>query len=193
MKLLIIEGPDRCGKNTLIKQFINQAENYIVRHWGSAKGETDKQKEIHQYNFFKKEFELASKRSQFEMPDKTRYPNDIYIWNRAHLGEFVYGRLYRDTNPNLWVFNLEKQFGFDTDPDVYLLLLTAPAEFLCKKDDGQSFTAEVEGKKEELRLFLNTFHRSEIRNKLLLDVTSEGEYRDSLEIFKEVNEFVFKK
>ena len=46
MKLLIIEGPDRCGKNTLIQQFLNQAENSVVRHWGAAKGETDEEKLI---------------------------------------------------------------------------------------------------------------------------------------------------
>jgi thymidylate kinase len=191
MKLLIIEGPDRCGKNTLIQKFLEQAENSVVRHWGSAKGETDADKKIHQYKFFEKEFRLALLRDQFAMPDKVRYPKDIWIWNRAHLGEFVYGTLYRNTQPRDWVFPMEKRFGFDTDPSIYLVLLTAPPNFLCKRDDGESFSAKEINKITELRRFDAAFEESGIVNKLRLDVTKDGEYKSKDEIFDAVNKFVF--
>jgi len=191
MKLLIIEGPDRCGKNTLIKNLTSQAENFVVRHFGSVKGENDMEKRNFQFQFFKKEFELASLRPRFEMPDKERYPRDIWIWNRAHLGEFVYGKMYRDTKPEEWVMKMESMFAMDIDPSVHLLLLTADPEFLCKRDDGLSFTADVEKKKKEIENFEKAFNTSKIMNKKILNVSNGENYLDAAIILDEVNKFLF--
>lgn len=193
MKLLVIEGPDRCGKNTLIKNLTSQAENFVVRHFGSVKGETDMEKRNFQFQFFKKEFELASLRSRFEMSDKERYPRDIWIWNRAHLGEFVYGKMYRDTNPEEWVMKMESMFAMDIDPSVHLLLLTADPEFLCKRDDGLSFTAEVDKKAKEIESFKHAFNLSKIMNKKILNVSNGENYLDAAIILDEVNKFIFNK
>jgi len=190
MKLLLIEGPDRCGKNTLIKNLTAQAENYIVRHFGSAKGKNDLEKRNFQYQFFKKEFSLADLRSQFEMTDKERYPRDIWIMNRAHLGEFVYGKMYRETHPEQWVMQMESMFGMDLDPSVYLLLLTAPPEFLCKRDDGLSFSNNVMQKTSEISFFKNAFDQSKIINKMILDVSNGDEYLDESIILHKVNNFL---
>ena len=192
LKLLIIEGPDRCGKNTLIQNFTSQAENSIVRHWGAAKGNTDIEKRNYQYQFFKKEFQLATERNKYTMPDTDRYQKDIYIWNRAHLGEFVYGDLYRNTQPRDWVMRMETDFSFDIDPSVYLVLLTAPAEFLCKRDDGLSFTDKIDGKNAELQKFHTAFIESKIMNKILINVSDGENYRSASEIFDEINKFIFK-
>jgi thymidylate kinase len=191
MKLLIIEGPDRCGKNTLIKNLTSQAENIVVRHFGSVKGENDMEKRNFQFQFFKKEFELASLRPRFEMPDKERYPRDIWIWNRAHLGEFVYGKMYRDTKPEEWVMKMESLFAMDIDPSVHLLLLTADPEFLCKRDDGLSFTADIEKKKKEIENFEKAFNTSKIMNKKILNVSNGENYLDAAIILDEVNKFLF--
>lgn len=191
MKLLIIEGPDRCGKNTLIKNLTSQAENFVVRHFGSVKGENDTEKRNFQFQFFKKEFELASLRPRFEMPDKERYPRDIWIWNRAHLGEFVYGKMYRDTKPEEWVMKMESLFAMDIDPSVYLLLLTADPEFLCKRDDGLSFTTDVEKKKKEIKNFEKAFNTSKIMNKKILNVSNGENYLDAAIILDEINKFLF--
>jgi len=190
MKLLIIEGPDRCGKNTLVQGLLSQSENSVVRHFGSAKGKDDQEKRNFQYQFFKKEFSLASLRPQFEMPDKERYPRDIWIWNRAHLGEFVYGKMYRNTHPEQWVIQMETLFGFDLDPSVHLLLLTAPAEFLCKRDDGMSFTDDIKMKEAEISSFRDAFHNSAIINKMILDVSNGDEYLDKDTILHKVNKFL---
>ena len=191
MKLLIIEGPDRCGKNTLIKNLTSQAENYVVRHFGSAKGNSNFEKRDYQFQFFKKEFELASYRNRFEMLDKERYPRDIWIWNRAHLGEFVYGKMYRETYPEEWVMKMETLYGMDLDPSIYLLLLTADPEFLCRNDDGQSFTADVEKKKTELYKFDIAFDQSRIMNKMKLNVSNGSEsYLDQAIILDTVNKFL---
>jgi thymidylate kinase len=193
MKLLIIEGPDRCGKNTLIRNLLSQADNSVVRHFGSAKGSTDLEKRNHQYHFFRKEFQLASNRHLFEMPDRERYPRDLWIWNRAHLGEFVYGKIYRETHPEEWVMQMETQYGLDMDPSIYLLLLTAPPDFLCRMDDGLSFSNQVDKKLQEINAFDGAFRKSQIMNKMIVDVTMNDQYRDPQEIFEEVNKFLFEK
>lgn len=190
MKLLLIEGPDRCGKNTLIKNLTSQAENYVVRHFGSAKGKNDLEKRNFQYQFFKKEFALAALRPQFEMPDKERYPRDIWIMNRAHLGEFVYGKMYRETHPEQWVMQMETMFGMNLDPSVYLLLLTAPPEFLCKRDDGLSFSNNAMQKIHEISSFKDAFEQSKIINKMILNVANGDEYLDESIILHEVNKFL---
>lgn len=187
MKLLIIEGPDRCGKNTIISKLVNRSENYVVRHWGSAKGEDDLEMRGNQYKFFLKEFSLAKLRYQFDVQDN---PRDLWIWNRAHLGEFVYGTMYRDTSPEEWVMKLEQMFQFDTDPSIYLLMLTAPAEFLCKRDDGRSFTDNVSLKQIEINRFKKAFDESKILNKLIIDVSNGEEYADKDVILHQVNNFL---
>jgi thymidylate kinase len=191
MKLLIIEGPDRCGKNTLIKNLVSQAENSVVRHFGSAKGKDDLAKRDYQFSFFNKEFQLAANRQLFSHPDTERYPRDLWIWNRAHLGEFVYGKMYRDTHPEEWVFQLEKQYAMDIDSSVYLLLLTAPSEFLCSREDGQSFSADVNKKQEEQQRFFEAYEESFIRNKMILNVSQDAEnYRTPESILEDVNKFL---
>ena len=191
MKLLLIEGPDRCGKNTLIRNLVAQAENTVVRHFGPPRGEDDHEKRNFQFHFFKKEFSLISFRSQFEMTDKERYPRDIWIWNRTHLGEFVYGKMYRNTNPEEWVMQMESLYGLDLDPSVYLLLLTAPPKFLCGKDDGLSFSSNVTDKQSEILAFRRAFEESRILNKKILDVAdNEGNYLPAKEILSKVNKFL---
>jgi len=191
MKLLIIEGPDRCGKNTLIQNLTSQAENYVVRHFGSAKGDNDEEKRDYQFQFFKKEFSLASDlRHRMEMPDKERYPRDIWIWNRAHLGEFVYGKIYRETHPEEWVMQMESLYGMDLDPSIYLLLLKADPEFLCERDDGQSFSSDLEMKIQEIEQFEEAFDRSNIMNKMILNVSENSLYISETEILIKVNEFL---
>jgi hypothetical protein len=190
MKLLIIEGPDRCGKNTLITNLVSQAENSVIRHFGSAKGKDDSEKRDHQFNFFQKEFQLAANRQLFANPDTERYPRDLWIWNRAHLGEFVYGKIYRETHPEEWVFQLEKRWGFDIDNSIYLLLLAAPSEFLCSRDDGKSFSANVEKRQDEQQRFFEAFEKSSILNKMVLNVVENENYRNPLSILEDVNRFL---
>jgi thymidylate kinase len=193
MKLLVIEGCDRTGKNTLIKSLLALSENSVVRHFGTAKGKDNVEKNANQYKFFDKEFQLASRRHEFEIYDPVRYPNDLYIWNRSHLGEFVYGSMYRASKPE-WIFELERSYNFHIDPNVYHVLLYAEPEFLCKNDDGQSYTANVEEKEKEINLFKYAFSRSVIRNKLAVQVDdSKGNYRSQTDIFNEIKNFIFGK
>jgi thymidylate kinase len=48
MKLLIIEGCDRTGKDTVINTICSLYSNVIKSHWGYPKGESNDQKTKYQ-------------------------------------------------------------------------------------------------------------------------------------------------
>ena len=191
MKLLVIEGCDRTGKNSVCKEifekFSDAGNNVIYRHWGFPLGETNEDKIAYQKYSFKKEFDLyKSIKEDTYFNQKT---SDIFIWNRAHIGEAVYGTIYRNYDTS-WIFNLEALYAFDQNPEIYLILLEADADFICKNDDGQSFTNEITKKQKEIDLFQQAFENSIIPNKLKIKVNDGDTYSDSGEIFRRILEFV---
>lgn len=177
MKHLIIEGPDRTGKDALISLLLPFCQNAVVTHFSTPIGNTDEEKRQFQETSFRQEFAKANTLTSevFNKPPKPGR-EDILFWNRAHLGEFVYGKLYRETHPEEWVMDIEKEYGYDKREDVFLLLLTADPEFLSKKDDGLSFSATAESRKREIENFRSAFHLSNIQKKLELVVSKDGEY-----------------
>jgi hypothetical protein len=113
------------------------------------------------------------------------------IWNRAHLGEFVYGTIYRDSKPETWVWDLEEKHYFDMSPDVYMILLYADPEFVAAKDDGKSYSAKLEDKTKEIDAFLKAFDQSIINKKLKIKVNEDRHsYKNHDTIYEEVKKFI---
>jgi thymidylate kinase len=190
MKCIIIEGTDRTGKNSICKSLFEHISdgggNLIYRHWGFPQGSTNQERIEYQKFSFKKEFDLH--KSILNDDYYKGKSNSALIWNRAHLGEAVYGKLYRDYDPS-WIYNLEALYGFDQNPEIYLILLEADADFICHNDDGKSFTNEVNKKQTEIDLFNQAFEKSIIPNKIKIKVNEGHQYRDSREIIRRVLEF----
>lgn len=181
MKHLIIEGPDRVGKDTLVKNLLSHFSNVAIRHFRSPKGETDENKKHYQQLSFSTEYQLAQNfRTQ---------GFDLCIWNRGHLGEFVYGNLYRNTQPEEWVIQQEQNL-LDKPHETFLLLLTASPDFLSSKDDGLSFASSPEARKNEIENFRKACSSSTIPNFLELQVETAGEYVPALHITKSVLNFL---
>lgn len=190
MKLIIIEGLDRSGKNAICKALFENVTdnggNVIYRHWGFPQGTNNEEKISYQKFSFKKEFDLH--KSIISDDYYNGKADNALLWNRAHLGEAVYGKLYRNYDPS-WIFNLEALYAFDQNPEIYLILLEADANFICKKDDGKSFTNDVSKKQNEIDLFNEAFEKSIIPNKIKIKVNEGSQYRDSREIIRRVLEF----
>jgi thymidylate kinase len=183
MKHLIIEGPDRVGKDTLIKNLTSHFSNVAIRHFRSPKGNDDSEKRVYQYNSFHEEYE--------NVIDFNRMKFDLCIWNRGHLGEFVYGKLYRQTEPETWVLNQESMY-IDKDSQVYLLLLTASPEFLASKDDGKSFSSTASARKQEIESFREACNKSKIPHFLEIKVEDDGIYLTPEDITQQVMNFLQK-
>ena len=183
MKLIIFEGLDRCGKDSHIEKLREGLRNYSVRHWSFPQGETNDEKTVWQKASFHEEFSHHTFL-------RSRFSEHILFWNRAHLGELVYGTIYRDSQPHSWVPRLESLYGFDKDPEIYLIHLTADADFLVANDDGNSYSDKVEKKQEEIAAFAEAVENSKIQNKLTIKVNDGKHYRDFDKLAFQIRSFV---
>jgi thymidylate kinase len=184
MKLLAIEGCDRVGKDLLINEIIKRYSNTVKRHWAFPKGNSNEEKTQYQKDTFLREFELHKYLN-------VRIENDsLMIWNRSHIGEMVYGSLYRDSKPEEWVMNLEKDFSFHTDKSIYLVYLYADAEFIIKEDDGNSYSKKLSDKSQELISFASAIHSSSIIKKLSIKVNHNDKYINQEIILNQVLNFL---
>lgn len=186
MKLLILEGLDRCGKDTLIQSICARFPNLIKRHWGYPKGDTNEEKAEHQQRQFLWEFSFHKKNKYDFFTDNEM----LMIWNRSHIGEYVYGTIYRDSHPETWIPELESGFHFDTNPNIYLVFLYADPEFLIKEDDGNSYSTKIDDKTREIDTFHQAIDGSKIQKKLKIKVNEGQEYINKDDILTQVIEFI---
>jgi hypothetical protein len=185
LKSIVIEGCDRLGKDTLIKGIQNELGYFQTLHY-------QKPEKLDYFNGSLFSYQFASFNTMFHILSS----NARFILNRAHLGEAVYSKRYRDYDGN-YVFSLEKDHRrfWDEDTHIFphkdsyekttLLVLLYTSDFSFIKDDGQSF--DFEKKEEEQADFLKAFDKSIIENKIMIDVSNGmGGYRPALETLKAV-------
>jgi thymidylate kinase len=186
MKLIILEGADNVGKDTLIHEITKNipSKNLIKKHWVSPKGNTNEEKIEFQKKSFNREFESYENLSII-------FHNHIMIWNRSHIGELVYGKMYRDYDPTDWVFQLEAKHHFSDNDDIYLIYLDSDAEFLVNNDDGQSFSNKLQDKETELQLFRKAVNDSTIKNKLTLKINQGKQRMPLLSLVNQINQFIY--
>ena len=196
MKLIIIESGDQLGKSTLIKGLCKYFDykNITIRHCDKPpKGMNAEDTLNFQFAAFNEESELIQC-----IRNKTySYHDDIIIYDRFHLGEYVYGQMFRNANP-IYVANLLKLYeldklNVDTNDEIYLITLTADPDFFLSKEDGNSFSTNIKEKTRELKLFKDIHNISTIPHKLLLKVDEDSKFRDKDEILNEVINFIYEK
>lgn len=185
-KVLIIEGPDNCGKDTLIKT-IMQTSKVKVMHCSRPAHSDDPKESLRLQH---EEFSSIAE-SIIESYKKNKY--DFIIINRFHYGEWVYGQMYRNEDPDSikeMIFDIDKQLTSSIgQEDIGLALLTAtdPA-FLSKNEDGLSLS---EGKKElikkECDMFFEAYRMSLLPNKSFVYVDNgNGGWNNPVSIYHDV-------
>ena len=181
-KLIIIEGNDNSGKDTLIHGLENHLNNKDckVYHSIAPKSKNPKDAAIEQWNFFIKMIDdiLIDKES-------------VIILNRAWQGEYVYGCLYRGRNENDVIKDIEYLDKLTQEyMDVYYVQLIADPIVLKNNEDGLSISqGKLDKIENEKQLFIEMFNHSKI-NKVLVEVTENGNYRSKDSIFKQVINFI---
>jgi hypothetical protein len=178
MKLIICEGLDRCGKDTLISNLSAKFPQVLMRHWSFPQGDSNDDKTQWQKDSFLNEMQ------KWDIVKDEDY-NEPLIWNRSHIGEYVYGTIYRDSQPSTWIPKLEKRYL--TGKNVYLIFLYADAEFLLKEDDGLSYSIRREDKELEIERFHEAIDNSIIINKLKIKVNDGQHYISETEILNKIN------
>ena len=164
----IIEGVDRTGKSSLINAIIDRKGYHPVIHYQRPKilsiysGTSPILPEY--------EYQYASFCNQFQLIE-SRVP---LIFDRAHLGEYVYSEIYRGYDGS-YIFDLEKQFNMANAHHVKLILLVCPDGGWDKlEDDGESFNWA--NKAFEQTDFIQAFDRSIFPNKQMVEVLKEDPY-----------------
>jgi thymidylate kinase len=193
-KLIIVEGSDRLGKGSLIKRLCEYYDykNVTIRHCDKPPKNLS-QKEVLNFQFKCFNQEKALIYDIINMNNKFSYHDNIIIYDRFYLGEYVYSQMFREGDPEILK---EKLIKFEEDflsYDVTLITLTADPEFALDKEDGQSFSQNLEEKTKEIKLFEEAHDFSLIKSKLWLRVDdNEGNFRSKKEIFNDIINFIEK-
>jgi thymidylate kinase len=174
-QVFIIEGPDRCGKGTIIENLIRctNAQNYLILHSGkpNTKNLSAQRVKENQYYYNHNQIKLI----------KENYQNyDLIIFDRSYIGEYVYGNLYRSMNytpEDLKNFEQSSYINWlnkTHNCSLQLILVSDSPENRLSREDGNSLAGFKLGvmKSEEL-LFKEYFNASTIENKFYLDWTKE--------------------
>lgn len=194
--ILAIEGIDRIGKSTLIKNILNKHGYYEVIHFKqpkelafyaeAARAQVDPRERISQVPQAARAswlYQVASFKNSLFL---TSAPNAKLIFDRWYLGEAVYAPLYRGYSGD-YVFELELGFGLDERHDIGLILLTVDfdrANHLV--EDGHSLGG-LERRQEEQALFIEAFNSSCLPCKRLVCVTDPvtGNFKPEQQVLEE--------
>ena len=166
--IIIVEGLDRMGKSTLIKNIMDKYGFYSYIHYEKPQhlkvyeNASSNPLYMHQHMSFVNGFSIIENNVAPSVPGKI-------IFDRFHLGEYVYSPLYRGYSGD-YVFELEKSFlnraGVKSQ-NITMVLLTS-SNFDILEDDGLSF--DVNKRHAEQELFKTAFEKSQIPKKIMIDV-----------------------
>lgn len=186
MKVIIVEGIDNCGKDTLIKNLIkHKFKNSVVLHAGIPNSN----------NLFKFYYDGLIHNTLNAYYNSNA---DAVIHNRSMYGEYVYGPKYRNENKsdivNL-IYKLESgQLNtFIQKNELYFILLTSDnPEFIAHNDDGLSLSNKVDDIVDEINSFNEIYELSNIHNKKRIIVNDGNVFKNDLDIYNEVILFINK-
>ena len=187
MKLIIIEGTDNTGKDTLISKLLEKYPTATVIHCGkpiTKKYSTKEQDEL---------FRVYAQNIVEGKYDNTH----VIIMNRSHIGEYVYGVLYRNREnkevENM-INNINNILYYRKDLEIkYIQLLSNSEELLKNNEDGKSLSNGNEEKiTREADQFYEIFHNTNINDldKKLIYVNKGDKFRSREDIFNEAYKFI---
>lgn len=178
-KLIIIEGTDNVGKDTVINQLLNRYKDAKVYHCEKPKSKDAKEAAKEQYNSF---LSLAKENSVSK--------DTTIIHNRSWYGEYVYGVKYRNNDENevkKSILEFENILLNNINDVCLIMLLSDNSDFLVKNDDGLSISkAKKELIEDETKRFEEIFKFSTIPNKRIIYVNNGENWRTKEEIIGEV-------
>ena len=184
-KLIIIEGTDNVGKDTVINQLLNKYKDVKVYHCEKPKSKDAIEAAKEQYNSF---LSLAKESA------KNNYSNVIH--NRSWYGEYVYGVKYRNNDENEVkesILEFEKIILNNIDDVCLIMLLSDNSDFLVKNDDGLSISkAKKELIEDETKRFEEIFQFSTIPNKCIVYVNDGENWKPKEEIISKIYDIVDK-
>lgn len=179
MKLIIIEGPDNCGKDSLIKKIEEQFLTCTIIHYTKPEN-----KYIQNTIFRGYAYSIISK----------KYDTDVVILNRSHYGEYVYGCIYRgitDKDALDIIDEIDDIYINNNIETYYIQLISSSPELLLKNEDNKSLSnGKIDKIKNEINRFIEVFEHSKLKNKKLIYVNENDSFRNLDDIHKEALKFI---
>lgn len=191
MKIVIIEGPDNSGKNTLINWILDNFNEVKVVHCDKPKSKEDP---------FTEQKTTFLKLANEAIVDYLKDDVDVLIFNRFYQGEYVYGQLYRNGDRGeilKMIHNIESYLknNIDDKDIFYVQLDCESAQLLHNNDDGKSLSKnDYSLICKEIVLFRHVYDRSTLLNKkkiFINDPQNARHFNDRKKILQEFVEFAF--
>lgn len=194
MKIIIVEGTDRTGKDTLINELKNLGSRVLINHCGKPIGDTHYEQAMNQEKLFNGYINDLFNDRYFGICD-------LVIFNRAWYGEYVYGTLYRERTKeevNRMISFIEYDLNrFNDiinvltvlDGVYYIQLVNDSVKLALSNDDGNSISNDKGNILKEIELFKEVYELSNI-NKKLIKVNDGDEFRSKEDILNEVLNFI---
>lgn len=169
--IVIFEGIDNVGKDTQIKMFqkyMFDKHNFMFHqlHYSGFNSNDLSSGELLDMNY----------KLYCEMFDIIYRNNFNFILNRSHLGEYVYGNMYRGYDAS-YIFDLEKTRMIKK---VKLILLLDDSNTVISRDDGHSFSINKTVKEKEIELFREVFNKTSIEDKIIIEKRSIDETHNNI-------------
>src|SRR5574344_1179616 len=164
---ILLEGTDRVGKSSqaqaILNFFAKKGKVVQMLHYGAIKSLTPNESRTYSGKLYT---------DMFKMADDASKTSRVLLFDRSHIGEYVYAPMYRNYDGS-YIFDIEKKFK-DENPaafyTVYLITFIDDAENIIKRDDGLSFTTDVEKKKKEIDAFVEATNKSLIEHKKIINI-----------------------
>lgn len=169
--ILIIEGMDRCGKSTLVEQL---RKNYFYNHKIFIHHSSSPPKIVPDPNAW----EVAHYSAMLDASYALNYAHDFdIIFDRFHLGAIVYGKKYRNADPEE-IYSIE-QMHIHSNDEIALVLLTDWTNKIMERDDDDSLESSSTEFDETRMAFEEAFDRSIIPNKLHINISENGGFKNT--------------
>ena len=163
-KVIIVDGPDNVGKSTLIRNLKNKLNNEIFINLSFS---NIYQKDKESYIYYSKQlYNNMFKICEYQI---VNLKNSIII-DRSHISEMVYSPMYRNYSGD-YVLDIEKKYDLS---NFFLILLIDTPENLISRDDGLSYSIDINKKNKELKLFHNAFEKTKIK-KIIINIDGHDE------------------
>ena len=187
MKIIIVEGPDNCGKSTLIHSIVDSYDCVKVIHCHKPDNPGEDPLSQMRDTFYQHADSIID--------DYKKQSLDVIVFNRYYLGEWVYGQSYRRETPREifpLISSLERYLlnGVSHEDIYYIQLMSSSVELLRKNDDGLSLSKAEQGMiQKEISLFEEAFSFSILKKKVIF-INDGDNYRARQDILTEVQSFL---
>lgn len=170
LRCIIFEAPDNCGKDTQIRlmlaHFARKRMPFHVLHYSAPRVEPEVSRDYFENHLYESMFRFVLKSRE----------DCVFALNRAHISETVYAPMYRQTSGD-FVFDMEV-FWKTCKPKAWdeMCLVTfvdKPAN-LISREDGLSFSTDLDKKMEEVYKFVEGTNASAINHKIVISIDGKG-------------------